>query len=85
MHKIDCLASHGKLELFRFLKRKLKEFKREDLKPKRLITGDDLISLGIEPGPIMKEILEEAYALQLEGKLKSQTEAIKWVQKHYVH
>ncbi len=83
MHKIDCLASHGKLELYRFLKSKMKEFKQEDLKPKRLISGNDLIALGIEPGPIMKEILEEVYSLQLESKIASQDEAIRWVKKRY--
>jgi len=83
MHKIDCLASHGKLELHRFLKRKVKEFKREDLKPKRLINGNDLIAAGIEPGPIMKEILEEVYVLQLEGKMTSKDQAIRWVKKNY--
>jgi len=84
MHKIDCLASHGKLELYRFLKRKLKEFEREGLKPKRLINGNDLISIGIEPGPIMKEILEETYALQLEGKVSSRDEAFNWIKKRFV-
>ena len=79
MHRIDCLASHGKLELYRFLRRKVKEFQREELKPKRLITGHDLIALGIEPGPVMKKILEEAYILQLEGKFPSKTEVIEWV------
>ncbi len=84
MHKIDCLASHGKLELYRFLTRKLKEFEREGLKPKRLINGNDLISIGIEPGPIMKEILEETYALQLEGKVSSRDEAFNWIKKRFV-
>ena len=83
LHRIDCLASHGKLELYRFLKRKLKEFKREELKPKRLINGDDLIQLGIKPGPIMKEILEEAYALQLEGKVVSRDKALEWIRKRF--
>jgi poly(A) polymerase len=85
LHRIDCLASHKQLELHRFLKRKLKEFKKEELKPKRLLTGDDLISLGITPGPIMKEILGEAYALQLEGKLKSKQDCVTWAQKQYMN
>ncbi|MBI4368294.1 MAG: CCA tRNA nucleotidyltransferase [Candidatus Omnitrophica bacterium] len=83
LHRIDCLASHGKLELHRFLKRKLKEFKAQALKPDRLLTGHDLIHLGIKPGPIMKEILEEAYTLQLEGKVTSRDEAIAWVRQAF--
>ena len=77
------MASHGKLELYRFLKRKLKEFKAQALKPKRLLTGHDLIHLGIKPGPIMKEILAEAYTLQLEGKVKSCDEAMTWVRQAF--
>ena len=84
LHKIDCMASHKKMELYRFLNRKLKEFAREELKPKRLITGHDLIACGIEPGPKMKEILEEAYALQLEHKFKTKDEALNWVREHFV-
>ncbi|MBI4372697.1 MAG: CCA tRNA nucleotidyltransferase [Candidatus Omnitrophica bacterium] len=84
MHRIDCLASHGKLELYRFLERKITEFKREELKPKRLINGDDLIGLGIEPGPIMREILEEVYSLQLEDKIKTCDQALEWVKNHYI-
>ena len=84
LHRIDCLASHGKLDLHKFLKRKLKEFEREELKPKRLLTGDDLITVGIKPGPVMKEILEEAYALQLEHELTSHQEALDWVRKRFV-
>ena len=84
LHRIDCMASHKKMELYRFLKRKLKEFMREELKPKRMITGNDLIALGITPGPHMKEILEEAYALQLEKKIKTKEHALAWVRKQFV-
>ena len=85
LHRIDCLACHGQLELYHFLKHKLKEFKKEELKPSRLLTGDDLIRLGITPGPVMKEILGEAYALQLEGKLKSKSDAFNWAKKQYAN
>ncbi len=81
LHRIDCLSSHGKLDLYRFLKRKVKEFAKEALKPKPLINGHDLLALGIEAGPAMKEILEEAYTLQLEGKITSKDEACHWAKR----
>lgn len=81
LHRIDCLSSHGKLDLYRFLKRKMKEFAKESLKPKPLINGHDLLALGIEAGPAMKEILEEAYTLQLEGKITSKDEACDWAKR----
>ncbi len=84
LHKIDCLASHGKLDLFHFLQDKVNEFKKEELKPKSILNGHDLMSLGIKAGPVMKEILEEAYSLQLERGIKSKLEAIEWVRKNYL-
>jgi putative nucleotidyltransferase with HDIG domain len=83
MHRIDCLASHGKLELYRFLKKKIRDFKKEELKPKPLITGHDLIKIGIQPGPIMKTILGELYQLQLEGQFKLKADAVAWVKKKF--
>ncbi len=84
LHKIDCLASHGKLELYQFLKEKTDEFKQEDLKPKPWINGHDLIALGIKPGPLMKEIIEEAYSLQLESKMNSKSDTLEWVKQQYI-
>ncbi len=84
LHKIDCLASHGKLELFHFLNEKKEEFKKEELKPKPVLNGNDLLELGIKAGPKMKEILEEAYSLQLEHKIQSKDEAKNWVVQNYL-
>ncbi|MBN2620056.1 CCA tRNA nucleotidyltransferase [candidate division WOR-3 bacterium] len=50
----------------------------DDAKPtvERLVTGYDLITLGLEPGPKFKVILQELYDLQLEGKLISKEQAL---------
>ena len=42
-----------------------------------LVTGKDLIELGMKPGPEFAKILEEIYHLQLEKKLKTREEAMK--------
>lgn len=81
LHRIDCEASHGMLDNYFFLKEKLKEYEKEDLKPKPLINGHDLMELGLKAGPSMKPILEGAYELQLEGDLKSRQEALAWAKK----
>ena len=39
--------------------------------PKPLISGSDLIEAGFKPGPQMRQLLEEAYDLQLGGYSKS--------------
>ena len=81
LHRIDCQSSHGLLDNYHFLKRKIEEFKREELKPKPFLTGDDLKELGLKPGPAMKPILEEAYELQLEHKLQNRQEARQWAER----
>lgn len=36
------------------------------LRPEPLVTGDDLISLGLSPGPIFRRLLDRLYDVQLE-------------------
>ena len=48
----------------------------EVLNPPPLITGDDLVALGLQPGPIFKTILERARASQLDGKINTKAEAL---------
>jgi len=85
LHRLDCLASHKDLSAYRFVKNRyqkfLKELKRWKSKPKRLITGYDLIKLGLEPGPIFKKILWKLEDAQLEGKIKSKEDALEYAKK----
>ena len=81
LHRIDCQSSHGLLDNYRFLNEKILEFKKEELKPKPLLRGDDLLELGMKPGPAMKPILEEAYELQLENRIRTKEEARSWALK----
>jgi poly(A) polymerase len=79
LHRVDCTASHGMLDNLTFLRDKLKEYEHEELKPKPLVNGNDLIELGMKPGRAMKPILEELYELQLEGTHKTREEALVWL------
>jgi len=47
--------------------------------PQRWVTGDNLIEMGIEPGPEMGELLEQVYDAQLDGRVGSREEALAWV------
>ena len=78
LHKIDCLSSHGLLDNYHFLEKKMKEFEHEELRPRPLVNGHDLISLGMKPGPAMKPLLEELYEMQLEGTLKDREAALEY-------
>lgn len=81
LHRIDCLSASGNLEHYDFIRRKLDEYAHEPLRPKPLLSGHDLIALGLKPGPAMKPLLDEAYELQLEKKLATRDEAVSWAKK----
>ena len=83
LHRLDCLASHGDLSNYDFCREKLSELDQEALAPPPLINGNDLIALGLKPGPIFSEILKRAEDLQLEGFLTAREDALSWVRKTY--
>jgi len=83
LHRIDCLASHGDLENYYFLKKKQEEYAHEEIEPEPLINGHNLIELGFKPGPIFKRILNRICDLQLENKLRTKEEALEYVKKHF--
>ena len=55
------------LDNYEFLLRKREEFANEPIIPPPLVRGDDLIALGLKPGPKFGEILEAVETRQLEG------------------
>ena len=84
MHRIDCLACHGNLDNWHFLKKKLSEYSEEELKPKPLVNGHDLMALGLTQGPLLGKLLEEVWELQLEGTLRTKEEVLIWIRKHHL-
>jgi poly(A) polymerase len=42
------------------------------------LTGDDLIALGLKPGPALGVLLAEIREKQLQDELKSKAEARRW-------
>ena len=83
LHRADCLASHGQLDLYEFCQEQLAELKKEQLRPPRLISGRDLIALGLQPGPRFREILAAVEDAQLEGQLDSREEVLRFVQQTF--
>jgi len=79
LHRVDCLGSHGMLDNYEFLIRKQEEFASEPIIPPPLVRGDDLIALGLKPGPVFGEILEAVETRQLESVLRNREEALDWV------
>jgi tRNA nucleotidyltransferase/poly(A) polymerase len=47
----------------------------EGVAPTPLLTGDDLVAEGLEPGPMFKRVLEHVYDAQLAGSVTTRQEA----------
>ena len=83
MHLADCMASHGQTDAYDFIREKMEEYGREEIKPPSLLNGRDLIDLGYSPGPVFSEILGQVQELQLENRFSSREEAVEFVLKNY--
>jgi poly(A) polymerase len=81
LHRVDCLSSHRDLDGYRYCLEKLRELEREPAPREPLISGDDLIGLGYEPGPIFKQILTAVEDMRLEGVVRTREEALEQVRK----
>jgi poly(A) polymerase len=83
LHRADCLASHRNLSTYDFLREKEKEMPAETMRPRPLVTGDDLIAQGHRPGPKFREILNAIEDAQLEGRLPSRDAALEFVRREF--
>ena len=78
LHRLDCLGSHGRLDVYDFLVAQAKHLEQQPQIRPPLLKGDDLIALGMKPGPALGALLAEIREKQLQDELKSKAEARKW-------
>lgn len=81
LHEADCKGSHGDLSLLNFTNDKIKSLENEPSIPNPLINGDDLIKIGLSPGPVFKKILSYIFDEQLEGNIKNKQQGMILVRK----
>jgi len=79
LHRLDCLSSHRHLDSYEFVQRFLDQTPPEQVRPERLLSGDDLLAMGYCPGPQFARILRGVEDAQLEGKIKTKEEAREYV------
>jgi len=81
LHRLDCLGSSGDLAHFNFLVEQAEALKQQpEIRP-ALLTGTDLIQLGLRPGRQMGTLLAEIRELQLADELRTSREARAWAKK----
>lgn len=83
--RIDALSSSGDLSDYNYCQEMFSKLTQEEVKPKPLINGLDLIALGLKPGPLFREILTKIEDEQLEGNLKTKEEALEKVKSLIYH
>ena len=85
LHRLDCISSHALMDIFTFLLDKIIEQSGEVKLPPPLLTGKDLIDMGLKPGPKFKKILKKVSDLQLKNRLKTPEAAIAYVKDKFLN
>jgi poly(A) polymerase len=83
LHRLDCLSSHRKLDLYHYAKERYEHMPAEQVRPALLVTGEDLIDAGYQPGPRFKEMLAAAEDAQLEGAIHSREEGLALISEQF--
>ena len=83
LHRLDCASSHRSLEMYNFTREQIATLPPEQVRPKPLLSGDDLIAAGYKPGPLFKEILSTVEDAQLDGRLQTKEDARRLVEQQF--
>jgi poly(A) polymerase len=81
LHRLDCLGSHGRLDHYEFLQDEAAALARQPSLRPPLLTGDDLIALGMKPGPALGALLAEVREKQLQDELRDRRAARAWAKR----
>ena len=65
LHRVDCLGGSGRLDTYNLCVSELDSISQLELRPARILSGRDLIELGIRPGPDIGGILLKIEDAQL--------------------
>jgi len=83
LHRLDCGASHGRTEAYNLVREFLLSTPPDQVRPARLLTGDDLNEMGYAPGPEYQAILGALEDAQLEGTVATTEQARSFVARRY--
>jgi putative nucleotidyltransferase with HDIG domain len=80
LHRLDCLSSNNNLESYKYVQARKAELGVDEISPTRLISGNDLVELGLKPGPRFAELLRALEDAQLEGVITNREDGLKLAQ-----
>ena len=83
LFRICGTAGDGDLAAYNFAAEKLRQWPTQELAPELLVSGDDLIAMGLAPGPLFKEILTRVEDEQLEARLTTRPQALDFIKERY--
>jgi poly(A) polymerase len=81
--RMDALASSSFLAHYHFCRHAIEQMASAPMRPRRFISGNDLIGMGFRPGPAFKNILRELEDLQLDGAIADRDAALAYIRDHY--
>ncbi len=83
LHRLDCQSSHGKLDAYNTVRTFLAQTPPVEVRPPRLLSGDDLKDLGYTPGPEFQMMLATLEDAQLEEAVQTRDQALEFVRRNY--
>jgi poly(A) polymerase len=79
LHRADAVASSRSTGHVEYCEALLRQWTAADLNPAPLLSGHDLVQLGLQPGPLFKRLLDAVREAQLEGTVTTREQALKLV------
>lgn len=79
LHRADCMASHGLLDTYAAARGEYERFRAEPRLPPPLLSGRDIMALGVPEGPAVGRWRRTAFDAQLEGRFTTREAALAWL------
>jgi tRNA nucleotidyltransferase (CCA-adding enzyme) len=88
--KISVFKTELILYMMAFLKNPLKREKlfkayKRAKNTKVTVNGNDLIKLGVKPGPIFSKIIDKLFEAKVKGEVATKEEEIDYIKRHFLH
>ena len=81
LHRADALASHADTGDIDHAEQVRVSLPPETISPESVLKGADLLALGLTPGPIFGQLLDEVTEEQLQGVIETRDDALAFVRR----